>query len=295
MDIENPSGLNDYSYRGKTYRGKRMLIHTKNFNIAQIADSGQCFRMNKLAKDHYYLIAFGRYLEMIQREEETVEFLCSEEDFNGLWRNYFDLDYDYPRLVDALRTGVDPFLRAAAEYGHGIRILKQDFFEAMISFIISQNKNIPAIKSCIESLCCRYGTPIPMNKEENTVYYTFPSPQRLAQASKEELRELKVGYRDEYIRKASQAVAEGILDVRLLPTLSYEEALQALKKIPGIGDKVANCICLYGLHHIHVFPVDVWIKRILTEVYDNKFDPKVYEGEAGIIQQYMFYYMRNQK
>ncbi len=272
-----------------------MLVHIKNFNIAQIAESGQCFRMNKLERDHYCLIAFGRYLELLQREEEIVEFLCSEEDYEELWREYFDLDYDYPRLVNALRTGGDLFLRAAAEYGKGIRILKQDFFEAMISFIISQNKNIPAIKSCIEALCRRYGSPIPTHQGEGTIFYAFPSPQQLAQASREELRELKVGYRDEYILKAAQAVADGRLNVNQLHTMCYEEAFQALKQVPGIGDKVANCICLYGLHQIQVFPIDVWIKRILTEEYQNKFDPKVYEGEAGIIQQYMFYYKRNQR
>ena len=272
-----------------------MLVHTKNFNISQIADSGQCFRMNSLAKDHYCLIAFGRYLDLIQRGEESVEFLCSDEDYHGLWRDYFDLDYDYPRLVDALRNGEDPFLRSAAEYGYGIRILKQDFFEAMISFIISQNKNIPAIKSCIEALCCRYGSPIPSHQSEGTISYAFPSPEQLAKASREELRELKVGYRDEYILKAAQAVADGNLNVSQLATLCYEEAFQELKRIPGIGDKVANCICLYGLHHIQVFPIDVWIKRILTEEYQNNFDPKKYEGVAGIIQQYMFYYKRNQK
>ena len=272
-----------------------MLIHKKNFNIEQIADSGQCFRMNQLAEKHYSLIAFGRYLELIQRGEDLVEISCDEEEFAELWQDYFDLGYDYTQLIDTLLTGEDPFLRSAAAFGKGIRILKQEFFEMMISFIISQNKNIPAIKNCVEALCHKYGTPIRSAFDHNTIYYAFPTPSQLAQASKEELRELKVGYRDEYIIRAAQAVAEGQLDVNRIHSYSYKEAFDALKQIHGIGDKVANCICLYGLHHIQVFPIDVWIKRILDEVYQNEFNLKLYEGNAGIVQQYMFYFMRNQK
>lgn len=272
-----------------------MLIHNKNFNIQQIADSGQCFRMNKLEANRYSLIAFGRYLELFQMEEDIVELSCSEAEYEELWKDYFDLEYDYYHLVETLRTGKDSFLQSAAEYGKGIRILRQDFFEMMISFIISQNKNIPSIKSSVEGLCRRYGTPIEEVMGKVDRYFAFPTPMQLAQATKEELRQLKVGYRDEYILQASRAVADGLLDRKHMQSCTYEEALKALKQIHGIGEKVANCICLYGLHHIEVFPIDVWIKRILEEVYQNEFDLLLYEGQAGIIQQYMFYYMRNMK
>ena len=251
--------------------------------------------MNCLEVGRYSLIAHGRYLELYQPEEGVVELDCSESEFEELWKDYFDLEYDYHGLVNRLTQGNDSFLRAAAEYGKGIRILKQDFFEMMISFILSQNKNIPAIKSCVEALSRQYGSRIEKVGVRQKVCYAFPTPQQLAQATKEELRDLKVGYRDEYIIQASHAVASGLLDVDSLKVCCYEEAFQALKQIHGIGDKVANCICLYGLHHIEVFPIDVWIKRILDEVYQNEFDLQPYKGHAGIIQQYMFYYMRSSK
>jgi N-glycosylase/DNA lyase len=251
--------------------------------------------MNQLEANRYCLIALGRYLELIQREEAVIELSCSEAEYEELWKDYFDLEYDYHHLVETLRTGKDSFLQSAAEYGKGIRILRQDFFEMMISFIISQNKNIPSIKSSVEALCRRYGTPIIAAVGKEDSYYAFPTPQQLARATKEELRELKVGYRDEYILQASRAVADGLLDLSHIQSCSYEEASKALRQIHGIGEKVANCICLYGLHHIEVFPIDVWIKRILEEVYRNEFDLQLYEGQAGIIQQYMFYYMRSMK
>ncbi len=272
-----------------------MKIHNENFNIVQIAESGQCFRMNYIEEGKYSLIAFGRYLELYQVEDNVVELSCSEAEYEEVWKHYFDLEYDYHHLTDQLINGSDDFLRSAAEYGKGIRILRQDFFEMMISFIISQNKNIPAIKNCVEALCKTYGSRIEGPLGRAGSYYAFPTPEQLARATKEELRALKVGYRDEYILQASLAVVNGQLNREEISSYSYQDAFKALRQIHGIGDKVANCICLYGLHHIEVFPIDVWIKRILEEVYQNDFDLKHYEGHAGIVQQYMFYYMRNIK
>jgi N-glycosylase/DNA lyase len=194
-----------------------------------------------------------------------------------------------------LLQGNDGFLKEAAGYGYGIRILRQDFFEMMISFIISQNKNIPAIKNCIEALCRKYGAPITDGVPGDFEAYAFPTPEALAVAGKEELRSLKVGYRDAYILSAAQAVVQEILQPDQLRGWSDIQAKKALMEIHGIGEKVANCICLYGLHHIGLFPVDVWIKRIFKEIYQEAFHPNLYEGYMGIIQQYMFYYMRNRK
>lgn len=273
-----------------------MLIHNKNFNIMQIAESGQCFRMNLIDhREHtvtYGLVAYQKYLELKQLSPDTVELSCSEEEFHQLWEDYFDLSYDYGKLTDRLIQGEDEFLRQAASYGNGIRILKQEPFEAMISFIISQNKNIPAIKSCIEAICERYGE---KKRSRGIEYVTFPTAEALAGAAREELRALKTGYRDEYIIRAAKSVADGGLNLDRLKQCSFEEAVSTLKKLHGIGDKVANCIALYGLHHIGGFPVDVWILRVLKEIYNNQFDKTKYDGVAGIVQQYMFYYMRNQK
>lgn len=275
-----------------------MLVHNKNFNIQQIADSGQCFRMNRIGnvenKISYRLIAYGRYLELTQQDPETVELSCTKSEFLEVWEDYFDLTYDYGKVIADLNLGDDAFLKGAADYGSGIRILKQEPFEAMISFIISQNKNIPAIRNCVEALCEHYGEKKLCEKNGFT-YHTFPTPEALAEAQKEALRALKTGYRDEYIIRAAQAVVEGRINFEELKSSSYEEAVKSLKGIHGIGEKVANCISLYSLHHIEGFPVDVWILRVLQEVYQNHFDKQRYSGYAGIIQQYMFYYYRHLK
>ena len=268
-----------------------MKITIEHLNVLQIADSGQCFRMNRLEEGWFGLIAFGRFLRLRQPEPGVIELSCNEEEYENIWRDYFDIDYDYGNVVQGLIKSGDEFLQKAAEYGPGIRILRQEPFEMLISFIISQNKNIPSIKTCIERICERYGD----GKTEpvtGMTYYAFPSPEQLAAAGKEELRSLKLGYRDEYILSAARAVNEGAIDLEKLKWCTHEEAVKALKTIHGVGEKVANCVSLYGLHHIEAFPVDVWIKKILTEVYRGAFREDRYSGYAGIVQQYMFYYIR---
>jgi N-glycosylase/DNA lyase len=240
--------------------------------------------------ESYYLIAYGKYLKLTQIDEATVMLDCSEEEYHQLWEGYFDLNYDYGKIIKKLMDSDDEFLMKAAIYGKGIRILKQEPFEAAISFIISQNKNIPAIKNCIEAICRCYGEQ--RMSRDGIIYHTFPDAAVLSVAAKEQLRALKTGYRDEYIIRASQAVMEGSLNFEELYNCGYEQAVKKLKQIHGIGDKVANCIALYGLHHIEGFPVDVWINRVLTEIYNGNFCKDRYNGYAGIIQQYMFYYMR---
>jgi len=244
-------------------------------------------------KESYYLIAYGRYLRLTQLDENTVMLGCSEEEYHRLWKSYFDLDYDYGRIISEIQSGDDEFLKKAVEYGKGIRILRQEAFEVLISFIISKNKNIPAIKNCIEAICACFGER--RMSPDGAVYYTFPEPEVLASADKQLLRSLKTGYRDEYIIRASKAVVEGSLDLDRLCYCSYEEAVISLKQVYGIGDKVANCIALFGLHQIDGFPVDVWIKRVIDEIYGGSFPKEKYRGYAGIVQQYMFYYMRHLK
>ena len=239
-------------------------------------------------------MAYGRYLTISQPEEDIIELGCTEEEYRAIWRDYFHIDYDYDRIVDQINHSTDEFLRNAVQGGSGIRILRQEPFEMLISFIISQNKNIPSIKTCIERLCERYGE-CSTDKFTGAVYYAFPTPEQLADAKQEELRSLKLGYRDSYILSAARAVASGAINLEALKLASHEEAVKALCDIHGVGIKVANCVSLYGLHHIEAFPVDVWIRRIFTEVYGNRFDITPYRGYAGIIQQYMFYYFRSLK
>ncbi len=269
-----------------------MIIENSNFILEHIASSGQCFRMNKTGDSRYSVIAGGRYLSLNQLNGNEVELSCTEEEFQEYWSEYFDLSYDYEGIVRNLLGGEDEFLRKAAAYGYGLRILKQDIFEALITFIISQRKSIPAIKGCVEQLCQRFGEKR-VDMASGNSYYTFPAPLSLAEAAKEELREAGLGYRDEYVRKTALAVVKGEIDLQNLKTLNYEEAVGEFMRLPGVGIKVANCAALYGLHRIDAFPIDVWIDRILKEVYENKFDVNIYKGYAGIVQQYMFYYIRS--
>jgi N-glycosylase/DNA lyase len=247
--------------------------------------------MNRLEENRYGLVACGRYLEVSQPEQDIAVLNCSEEEYRDIWRDYFDIDYDYGKVVRSLIESGDEFLSKAARFGPGIRILRQEPFEMLISFIISQNKNIPSIKTCIERICERYGD-CRTDLATGVRYHTFPSPMQLAAAEKEELRSLKLGYRDEYILSAARSVAEGTIELDALKKCSHEEAVKTLRNIHGVGEKVANCVSLYGLHHIEAFPVDVWIKKVLSEVYGGSFDGEQYNGYAGIVQQYMFYYIR---
>ena len=266
-----------------------MIIRTDNFNLKQIADSGQCFRMNEIGNNTYSIIAYDRYIELRHINDNTIDISCDEEEYKAIWYEYFDMGYDYGKVCENLIHGDDEFLSDAASYGSGIRILKQEPFEILISFIISQNKNIPAIMSSIESICKMFG-------EERTsgllTYYTFPTAKALSKASLDDLREARLGYRDKYVQNASKQVASGELDLEELKNMDHELAYKELNNIFGVGPKVANCVSLFGLHHLDMVPVDVWIKRILKEIYDNNFDWNKYKDYAGIVQQYMFYYMR---
>lgn len=267
-----------------------MKIKIEQFNLKHIAESGQCFRMNPLDENSYSLVAYNRFLKVTQVDRDTVYFHCSKEEYEEIWKDYFDLNYNYKEIVERLCCGDDKFLKEAADFGHGLRILKQEPFEALISFIISQNKNIPAIKSSIERLCALYGDEILV---EGSSYYTFPKPEKLAMAKKEDLRKTGLGYRDEYIIKTSKAILNKEINLDELIHCSHNDAVNALLTLHGVGVKVANCVSLYGLHHIDAFPIDLWIKRILKEVYDDMFQLDLYQGYAGIVQQYMFYYMRS--
>ena len=265
-------------------------------DMKKIAESGQIFRFN-VYDDEYSLVA-GDKLLFIKEYDDGYILSCSESEFEEFWIDYFDLKLDYSDFEKNIPAD-DLFLINAAEYSYGIRILNQDKWEMLISFIISQRKSIPAIKSSIEKLAKRYGKKIDMkvpdfikNIDKNSEFYAFPTPKALADASIDDLNGCSLGYRSPYIEASAKAVYRGDIDLEALSELDDNELLAALMSLKGVGIKVANCVALFGYHRIAAFPIDVWIKRMIDEHYDGEFPLKLYDGYAGVIQQYIFYYGR---
>ncbi len=256
-----------------------------DFDLNQISRSGQCFRMCQLSEDTYSLIAYGKYLE-VRQQDTQVTFSCSEEEYETLWRRYFDLDLDYGKIKKAVDPE-DAYLLEAVQIGGGIHILQQELWETIVTFILSQQNNIPRIKKCVSTLCREFGEKA--CDFRGNVYDLFPKPQALAQVSEDVLRGLGLGYRASYIKKTAQAVCDGRIDLENLFSMNYEEAHTELMKLCGVGKKVADCVCLFALHHIEAFPVDTHIQDMLDR-YPKGFPFVRYQGFAGILQQYAFYY-----
>ena len=275
-----------------------------DFSIEQICDSGQCFRMSKISHPDFgtcvEVIAGGRYLIVCQEGREAY-FDCSEREYEEFWKGYFDIDSatDYGKI----KASIDPedsYLNNAAEFGYGIRILNQDPWEMIISFIISQRNNIKRIRGCIARLCEKYGEKKTALNEDGTVktdadgneivYYDFPRPEVLAAVDVSDLKALGVGYRDVYIKKAAEAVMLKEIDVDAISKMNYEESREELLKLYGVGGKVADCICLFALHHTDAFPRDTHIISIVDNEYGGEFPFDKYPGYAGVLQQYMFFY-----
>lgn len=267
---------------------KVILDNVKNFDLKQIAQSGQCFRMNEVKPGIYQVIAYGRRL-LIEQQGQQVTFHCTEQEYKSLWRRYFDFETNYQYFIDHVDPE-DHYLSAAVKEGGGIRILRQDIWETMISFIISQNNNIPRIKKSIEILCDIFGKG--HEDPDGTIWYEFPTPEALT--DEEGLEVAKLGYRKKYIASLARNVAEGKIKLQELAEMPTEDAGNYLKSIYGIGAKVASCIQLFGLHQLDSFPVDTWMKKIINEEYDGKFPVEMYNGFAGVIQQYIFYHARQQ-
>lgn len=261
-------------------------IKIDNFSLKQISDSGQCFRMREESKGKYSIIANGSYLTAEQNGQE-VTFFCSEDEYETIWREYFDLNTDYGFFISSIDKN-DKYLTDAAEYGSGIRILKQDVWEMIITFIISQRNNIKAIRKCIDRICEKYGEP--RQTESKDIFYAFPTPEALALVTEEEFKACSLGYRSKYLVKTSGMIASGEFKIDDLYTLDYQAAKQKLMELPGIGTKVADCICLFGLHMTDAFPIDTHIIKVLNEYYPSGFCFERYRGYAGVLQQYMFYY-----
>ncbi len=265
------------------------ISNTHAFNAVHTFECGQCFRWNCDDEGVYTGIADGRVCHIKNRE-----LICRDGD-EEFWGRYFDFDTDYAKIQSSL-IGTDGELKKCIEFGCGIRILRQNVWETIVSFIISANNNIPRIKKIIEMLCQMYGDEI---SDGDKIYYSFPAPERLAVLECEDLAPLRAGYRDKYILDAAKKVASGEVDLSRLDAMEDAELKKTLMKIKGVGGKVADCIMLFSLGRFSVFPTDVWIKRILNEVYGvgeadiMKFVSEKYGALAGFAQQYLYYYYRD--
>ena len=258
-----------------------------DFDLVRIFECGQCFRWDADENGVYTGVAFGRAARL-RRDGDSVFITCSLHDFETIWWDYFDLDRDYADIRK--RLCVDDFMQDATEFGAGIRILRQDHWEALCSFIISQCNNIPRIKKIVASLCREFGNSFEFGGNQ---FYSFPSAEKLAAQSEESLAPIRCGYRASYILSAARAVASGGIDLQALSQGSPKDARAALKQIRGVGDKVADCAVLFGLNMLDAFPLDVWMKRAVSKHYGKDFNPAIFTPYAGVAQQYIFYYTRS--
>ena len=262
-----------------------------DFDLDRIGESGQCFRWEKLEDGSWRIPFLGRCLRIAKKGEGEYEPDCGEAEFRDLWAGYFDLETDYSAIRERIDPARDPFLWEAAEAGRGIRILRQDPWEALVSFIISQNRNIPAIRRSVSLLCACAGERHTDSRGEP--FFTFPTPEAVLALREETLEACRLGYRTKYVLAAARAAAEGSLDLEALGEAPEEETLSALTALYGVGRKVASCVSLFGLHHLDAFPVDVWMRRVLETRYPQGYPAEEYRPWNGVYQQYLFAYIRS--
>lgn len=279
-----------------------IIENIKSFELEHIFECGQCFRWNK-QENGSYIGTFKHNVFKVEKQTNRIIFtgIC-DGDIQNICNEYFSLNEDYEKIKKNLAK-IDKYLKKSIEFGKGIRILHQDLWETLISFIISANNNIPRIKKIIERLSQNYGKKIEF---EGKKYYTFPSPEELAKASVEDLRNLGLGFRDVRVYETTQRVLKGKIDLQKIEKEKrIEEIEKNLLEIPGVGPKVADCIMLFALKKYQVFPIDVWVRRVMSELYfENKeqkpqkikqFVEQYFGDKAGLAQQYLFYWRRELK
>jgi N-glycosylase/DNA lyase len=281
---------------------KLILKKQDSFNIIHIFECGQCFRWNKEDDESYTGVIKNGVINVKQHNDEIVFTGIVNGDFEKTIKEYFDLETDYKYYKKTL-SKIDEYLKESIEFGDGIRILNQDLWECIISFIISANNNIPRIKKIIDRLSNAYGDRIIWKEKE---YYTFPTPEKLSKASIEDLRGLGLGFRDKRVYKTTKMILEKEVDLDYLYNCDDTSKIrEELLKLDGVGEKVADCIMLFSLKRIDVFPIDVWVRRVMNDLYihnesEEKVDKKQilklanekFLGLQGIAQQYLFYWRR---
>ena len=275
------------------------INNLSDFELAHIFECGQCFRWRKEEDESYTGVTKYGVLNIKKKSKSTIlvrgAFLNEDTALEDI-SDYLTFQCDYSKIKKLLVKD-DENMKKAIKYGHGIRILNQDPWEMIISYIISAANNIPRISKTIENISKTYGKKIEYDGKE---YYLFPTPKELSKATIEDLRKLNLGFRDKYVYNAAQEIASGNMDVEKIVGMSYQDAKKELKKLAGIGDKVADCILLFSMRKTDAFPVDTWIKKVMFELYGEEGSPKKLNQFAvekfgqygGIAQQYLFYYMR---
>ena len=282
----------------------------KNFNIKQILECGQCFRWQRVTDTDYIVVSNRRVIEIIQEDDEVIIHNTNMNDFKNIWENYFDLNTEYGPLKEELSK--DELLKQAIEFGYGIRLLNQDPFEMVISFIISARNSIPSIMKTIKKISEKFGDKIEYKGE---IYYAFPTPEQLKNATLEDIQETSASFRSKYIidtiyninmdleaKKSGNLTDElKMYDLDYIMSLPTDECHVALQAFKGVGAKVADCIMLFSMGKKSAFPVDVWIKRAMIHFYVapdvslNKirvFGREKFGELSGLAQQYLFYYAR---
>lgn len=263
-----------------------ILVHNVTaLELSQTLDCGQAFRWVENPDKTFTGVAYRRAVDVALDGSDLYIYGSDESDFLNIWKDYFDLELDYLQIRDEIRC-IHPVLSKAAEYAPGIRILQQEPWEALCTFIISQNNNIKRIKGIVERLCETLG-----DKIANTDRRTFPAAERLAELTPDDLAPLRAGFRNKYIIDAAQKIASGEVCLESCRTLPYDEARAELCKIKGVGNKVADCALLFGLHRIEAFPLDVWMKRAMAKLFPDM-TANDFGKYAGIAQQYIFHYSR---
>lgn len=276
-----------------------LLKNIDNFILSQTLECGQCFRFNKINDEHYVVVAFRKIVVIKQDDCNTIFFDTTEEDFLSIWCPYFDFDRNYAEIIDKICFD-DDVMKDAVSFAPGIRILNQEFFECLISFIISQNNRIPMIKTVIKNISEMFGTYL--GEVDDEKYYAFPTKDELFLANEEQLMLCKTGFRAKYILDAVKNIDDNVVDFSKFDDLNTEQLRNNLMLVKGVGPKVSDCVMLFSCGRHEVFPTDVWVKRIMTHYYYADVETSIKEihkksvllfaENAGFAQQYLFNYAR---
>ncbi|MCL2488430.1 MAG: DNA-3-methyladenine glycosylase 2 family protein [Oscillospiraceae bacterium] len=259
-------------------------IDSRNFDLGMTLDCGQCFRFFRREKSGWTGTVRNKTIMVNQIGDRLIFENITKDEFESFWRGYFDLDTDYAEINRLLYRV--PQLRGAIDFAGGIRILRQEPWETLCSFIISQNNNIKRIKGIIQRLCGLCGERLPGGG------FSFPSPAALSGLSVEDLAPLRSGFRARYILDAARRVHDGRVDLCALESLPTEQCYAELEKILGVGRKVADCVMVYGYHRLEALPRDVWVRRAMAELFPAGM-PEEILPYAGVAGQYLFHWIRH--